>query len=474
MLKKQKRILDRLEVLVTEKPLKNCFVESSSFRKILQWTDFKECNLQILEEAWCDNLFWLFLSTMEAAEKVQENPSRIIIRLSNTYPGSIAVTRLGKVENQMRQYSKYLEKDFFLLLYYLLSLIVVTLSPDGLRERVTHARFAICNSGAIILDASQKKLSWQEFINRLLNECCFCLQEINPSIGAVELPCKHRFHKFLFKKFYSYYNKYIIYLFIYFFFLTCSPKVTYGFYFSFMFCKRIGKHCACCGMLCQELQWDGGTAASESLNTNSILDLSVNSKLSAKSLEMENKDELKTEMTMNRVQTLSSRFELRGKSSCDSCSYHEDQSVTNMQWTMVANHHPSSHSPLMRPRAAGRLVHTPHVHTETVAIGYVHMSNTIRLFDASGTSIDPSDSVNPTSNKNEKGVQNVKKKSFLQRFIWDFFLFFAYPFMVGIVFSLCPFLLLKNFPPLGKIQKCMPILFSLSVTLSKDIAVNPD
>lgn len=55
------------------------------------------CISSVLTQAWNDASFWPFLSTTEATERAKENKEVMLIRLSNTKPGAITVTRSAKV-----------------------------------------------------------------------------------------------------------------------------------------------------------------------------------------------------------------------------------------------------------------------------------------------------------------------------------------------------------------------------------------
>ena len=92
------QVLQRLKELVTDRSQKlNHRVDGERFRKLLDWIDYRPEYMIVLEKAWSNDSFWPFLQTVEATKLVRDHPSHIVIRLSNTHPGTITVTRNGHV-----------------------------------------------------------------------------------------------------------------------------------------------------------------------------------------------------------------------------------------------------------------------------------------------------------------------------------------------------------------------------------------
>ena len=77
------------------------------FQKLIEWVDYNESHLSILQQAWNNESFWPFLSTSEATEQVGTDIN-MLIRLSNSRPGAITVTRAAKsVHSQMTHIVKH-------------------------------------------------------------------------------------------------------------------------------------------------------------------------------------------------------------------------------------------------------------------------------------------------------------------------------------------------------------------------------
>ncbi|ETO22819.1 hypothetical protein RFI_14373 [Reticulomyxa filosa] len=190
------QIICRLKKLATDATLKKYHrVDATSFRKLIEWVNFKEGNIKVLEDAWTDPCFWPFLETMEAAKLVQDDPSQLVIRLSNTHPGTITATRLGKVKVYL---------CFVFLLFLLCGMKYQAMHGKGKYKRfeaqVKHKRYVVNNEGTLLLmnENDNQEVSWQGLIRYLLVcECNICLQEIHNAMDNTMLPCKHCFHKFL-------------------------------------------------------------------------------------------------------------------------------------------------------------------------------------------------------------------------------------------------------------------------------------
>ena len=66
------------------------------FQKLIDWVDYNESHLCLLKQAWNDESFWPFLSTEESEQKVANDMQTMLIRLSNSKPGAITVTRKAR------------------------------------------------------------------------------------------------------------------------------------------------------------------------------------------------------------------------------------------------------------------------------------------------------------------------------------------------------------------------------------------
>lgn len=140
------------------------------FQKLIEWVDYKPTHLDILRQAWDDQLFWPFLSTTEAEQRVRNNDKEtMLVRLSNTMSGAITVTRKAK---RMRN--------------------------NKLEDIVKHKRyFPAPQFGRLLLEGSwgERQVTWDGLLAYLQQEeCCICLEELKEH-EVLRLNCGHHFHR---------------------------------------------------------------------------------------------------------------------------------------------------------------------------------------------------------------------------------------------------------------------------------------
>eukprot|EP01084_Bolivina_argentea_P016313 30542_1 len=170
---KMKSILTKLGALNHES---HHSVDNERFVKLVEWVNYSESHFALLEEAWNDSSFWPFLSTQEAAAHVRKDKT-MLIRLSNTIPGVITVTRLAQM-----------------------------MKDNRLEEYVKHKRyFASDQFGRLTLTGSwgERAVTWHGLLSYLQQkECCICLEELtennahsNTQNMVLRLNCGHHFHR---------------------------------------------------------------------------------------------------------------------------------------------------------------------------------------------------------------------------------------------------------------------------------------
>jgi len=144
------------------------------FQKLIDWVDYNESHLSLLQQAWNDESFWPFLSTIEATEQVTKDKKHsMLIRLSNTKPGAITVTRCAKA---MRKNNR-------------------------LEDIVKHKRyFPSLQHGKLTLIGSwgEREVTWDGLLAHLKQkECCICLEELREDKhkNVLRLNCGHHFHR---------------------------------------------------------------------------------------------------------------------------------------------------------------------------------------------------------------------------------------------------------------------------------------
>mmetsp|Transcript_20341 Transcript_20341/g.17975 ORF Transcript_20341/g.17975 Transcript_20341/m.17975 type:complete len:554 (+) Transcript_20341:163-1824(+) len=169
------RVLSKLKVTCHTNNSTHHSMDLERFQKLIEWVDYNESHLALLEQAWNDASFWPFLSTTEATERAKENKEVMLIRLSNTKPGAITVTRSAK-----------------------------TMKHNKLEDIVKHKRYFPSEQfGRITLEGSgwAREVTWDGLLAHLKQkECCICLEELKDNDAVLRLNCGHHFHRHCIEK----------------------------------------------------------------------------------------------------------------------------------------------------------------------------------------------------------------------------------------------------------------------------------
>jgi len=155
-------------------------VDAERFRKLVQWVDYNPNFLSLLHAAWKHSSFWPFLETDQSVRLIERKPEYIVVRLSNTHPGTITVTRIGKVMHGKGDNRRYC-------------------------SQVKHKRYFVVGNNKILITGvdPQRHVSWDGLLTYLhQNECCICLEELKEHV--YQLNCGHHFHQHCFETFLRY------------------------------------------------------------------------------------------------------------------------------------------------------------------------------------------------------------------------------------------------------------------------------